>query len=85
MTHYYCQGQGASADRLLANDSKAYSKDASLIQWELCGTPADTAGQEKGYLVRMTDDTLVPPYPLKPGQNVTIVSKYYADDRHYGE
>ncbi|EIE27161.1 hypothetical protein COCSUDRAFT_55184 [Coccomyxa subellipsoidea C-169] len=44
----------------------------------------DTAGQEKGYLVRMTDDTLVPPYPLKPGQNVTIVSKYSADDRHYG-
>ena len=46
---------------------------------------ADTPGQEKGYLVQMTDDTLVPPYQLKPGQNVTIVSKYSADEKHYGE
>ncbi|BDA50791.1 hypothetical protein COCOBI_17-0080 [Coccomyxa sp. Obi] len=47
-------------------------------------TSADTPGQEKGYLVEMTDDTLVPPYPLKPGQNVTIVSKYNADKNHFG-
>lgn len=35
--------------------------------------------------MEMTDDTLVPPYPLKPGQNVTIVSKYSADEKHSGE
>ncbi|BDA50792.1 hypothetical protein COCOBI_17-0100 [Coccomyxa sp. Obi] len=47
-------------------------------------TSADTPGEEKGYLVEMTDDTLVPPYPLKPGQHVTIVSEYNADKNHYG-
>ena len=52
--------------------------------WGLWRIRADTPGQEKGYLVRMTDDTLVPPYQLKPGQNVTIVSRYSADIEHYG-
>lgn len=35
--------------------------------------------------MQMTDDTLVPPYSLQPGQNVTIISKYSADENHYGE
>lgn len=49
------------------------------------GARVDTAGEEKGYLVRMTDDTLVPPYQLQPGHNVTIVSKYDASEQHYGK
>lgn len=42
-------------------------------------------GQEHGYLVKMTDDTMDPPYPLEPGQNVTLVSRYDSSVDHYGE
>lgn len=45
---------------------------------------ADTPGEEKGYVVRLTDDTLDPPYMLKPGQDITIVSHYDSTENHYG-
>lgn len=46
---------------------------------------AADSGQEHGYLVKMTDDLLIPPYPMKPGQNITLVSRYDSSIDHYGE
>lgn len=37
---------------------------------------AGVAGNEKGYVVKMTDDVLSPPYVIKPGTKVRIESAY---------
>ncbi len=71
--------------RTLADIHYHHHSALSKVKCEGVCAWADTPGQEKGYLVQMTDDTLVPPYQLKPGQNVTIISKYSADDKHYGK
>jgi hypothetical protein len=34
--------------------------------------------------VKMSDDTLLVPYELQPGQNITLVSRYDASVDHYG-
>ena len=45
---------------------------------------AADAGQEHGYLVKMTDDSLAIPYTMQPGQKVTLVSRYDSSVDHYG-
>ena len=54
-----------------------------MQQEDLCPVAADP-GQEHGYLVKMTDDTIIPPYQLQPGQNVTLVSRYDSSVDHFG-
>jgi hypothetical protein len=45
---------------------------------------ADEVGNERGYLVQMTQDTLDEPYKMSPGQKVRLVSNYDARMDHYG-
>jgi hypothetical protein len=45
----------------------------------------DTPGEEHGYVVRLTDDTLDPPYMLNPNQDITIVATYNSTIDHFGE
>ena len=54
-----------------------------MQQGRLFANAADP-GQEHGYLVKMTDDTIIPPYQLQPGQNVTLVSRYDSSVDHFG-
>ena len=54
-----------------------------MQQGRLFAIAADP-GQEHGYLVKMTDDTVLPPYQLRPGQNVTLVSRYDSSVDHFG-
>ena len=34
--------------------------------------------------MKMSDDTVLMPYELRPGQNITLVSRYDASVDHYG-
>ena len=34
--------------------------------------------------MKMSDDTLLPPYRLAPGQNITLVSRYDSSVDHFG-
>lgn len=45
---------------------------------------ADEVGNERGYLVEMTAQTLDVPYKMSPGQRVRLVSKYDSRTDHYG-
>ena len=42
------------------------------------------AGNEKGYVVKMTDDTLSPPYKMMPGTRVRLESAYDGTERRTG-
>lgn len=45
---------------------------------------AGEAGNEKGYVVKMTDDTLSPPYKIMPGTRVRLESAYDGTERRTG-
>ena len=45
---------------------------------------AGEAGNEKGYVVKMTDDTLSPPYKVMPGMRVRLESAYDGTERRTG-
>ena len=42
---------------------------------------ADEPGNEDGYVVKMTDDDLSPPYEIAPGTRVRLESLYEGDNR----
>lgn len=42
---------------------------------------ADEPGNEDGYVVKMTDDDLSPPYKIAPGTRVRLESLYEGDNR----
>ena len=45
---------------------------------------AGEAGNEKGYVVRMTDDNLATPYKIMPGTRVRLESAYDGTSRRTG-
>ena len=45
---------------------------------------AGEAGNEKGYVVKMTDDTLSTPYKIMPGTRVRLESAYDGTERRTG-
>lgn len=45
---------------------------------------ADEPGNEGGYLVKMTDDTLETPYKIAPGTRVRVESAYDGNTRRLG-
>ena len=45
---------------------------------------AGEAGNEKGYVVKMTDDTLATPYKIMPGTRVRLESAYDGTERRTG-
>lgn len=45
---------------------------------------AGEAGNEKGYVVKMTDDTLATPYKIMPGTRVRLESAYDGTSRRTG-
>lgn len=45
---------------------------------------AGQPGNEKGYVVKMTDQLLDPPYKVSPGTRVRIESAYVGDERRLG-
>lgn len=52
---------------------------------DVCNLPgssvADEPGNEDGYVVKMTDDDLAPPYNIAPGTRVRLESLYEGDNR----
>lgn len=50
--------------------------------WQLTASlGADEPGNEDGYVVKMTDDDLSPPYKIAPGTRVRLESLYEGDNR----
>ena len=45
---------------------------------------AGKAGNEKGYVVKMTDEVLSPPYKIAPGTKVRLESAYDGTQRRTG-
>ena len=50
----------------------------------LCCAFAADPGEEHGYVVKLTDDTLDPPYPMKPGQAIRLSVTYDSTTDHFG-
>ena len=67
-----------STEHQLCNMLVTYMQQGRLV------VIAADPGQEHGYLVKMADDTIIPPYQLRPGQNVTLVSRYDSSVDHFG-
>ena len=45
---------------------------------------ADQPGNEAGYVVKMTDDNVSPPYKIAPGTRVRLESAYDGNTRRLG-
>ncbi len=54
------------------------------LQLMLLPHHAGMPGNEKGYVVKMTDEVLSPPYVIKPGTKVRIESAYDGTQRRTG-
>eukprot|EP00890_Picochlorum_soloecismus_P000437 jgi/Picsp_1/1394/NSC_04873-R1_mtn19-like protein len=48
------------------------------------GTEEGVPGNEKGYLVAMTEDRLTEPYPLQPGQKIRVEAVYDSSEDYGG-